>query len=123
MAKILVVEDEFLIRLLIVETLENDGYTVLEAPDGETALAIVGATPDLDLIVTDVRMPKTDGFALARSSRALRPKLGLLFVTGYLGTDVPAEFAADRFLQKPFDPDTLAAVVREMLEKQAAAPG
>jgi CheY-like chemotaxis protein len=119
MTKILAVEDEGLVRMLIVETLESEGYAVLEAPDGEAALSLVQSTPDLDLIVTDVRMPKMDGFQLAHAARRERPSLNLLFVTGYLGTEIPKEFSADKILQKPFDPDRLAAAVREILAKGA----
>ena len=119
MTKILAVEDEGLVRMLIVETLESEGYAVLEAPDGEAALSLVQSTPDLDLIVTDVRMPRMDGFQLAHAARRERPALNLLFVTGYLGTEIPKEFSADKILQKPFDPDKLAATVREILAKGA----
>jgi CheY-like chemotaxis protein len=115
MAKILAVEDEALVRILIVETLSDVGHTVLEAPDGEAALAIVKATPDLDLIVTDVRMPKMDGFALAVNAHKLRPDLSVLFMTGYSGTDVPPELPAVKVMQKPFDPDELVVAIEAML--------
>jgi CheY-like chemotaxis protein len=119
MAKILAVEDEALVRILIVETLNDEGHTVLEAPDGEAALAIVHATPDLDLIVTDVRMPKMDGFALAVRAHQLRPELGVLFMTGYSGTDVPPELPSVKVMQKPFDPDELIVAIDSMLGKSA----
>jgi CheY-like chemotaxis protein len=118
MAKILAVEDEPLVRMLVVETLGDAGYTVLEAPDGEAALSIVRETPDLDLIVTDVRMPKLDGFGLAIATQALRPELGVLFMTGYMGTVVPAQLTAAKIMQKPFDPDALIATVGAMLESR-----
>ena len=120
MAKILTVEDEGLVRILIVETLLDAGHTVLEAPDGELALAIVKENPDIDLIVTDVRMAKLDGFALACAAKRLRPGLAVLFMTGYMGTDVPAELSFAKVMQKPFDPDDLVVAVNHMLYKQAA---
>lgn len=111
MAKILAVEDETLVRLLVVETLSDVGHTVLEAEDGEAALEIIRKTPDLDLIVTDVRMPKMDGFTLAMNSRLMRPDLRVLFMTGYSGTEVPPELPAVKVMQKPFDPDDLVKAI------------
>ncbi len=115
MAKILAVEDEALVRILIVETLADAGHAVLDASDGESALAVVKETPDLDIIVTDVRMSKMDGFSLARLAREIRPDLPVLFMTGYMGADVPANFPSAKVLQKPFDPDDLLAAIETML--------
>jgi CheY-like chemotaxis protein len=118
MAKILAVEDEALVRMLIVETLVDAGHQVLEAPDGESALAIVKETPEIDLIVTDVRMSRMDGFTLAISAREVRPDLSILFMTGYMGTDVPTKIANAKVLQKPFDPDDLLAAIDAMLAER-----
>ncbi|HTW36596.1 MAG TPA: response regulator [Rhizomicrobium sp.] len=115
MAKILAVEDEALVRILIVETLADAGHGVLEAADGESALDIVRQTPDLDLVVTDVRMSKMDGFSLARFAREVRPDLPVLFMTGYMGADVPANIPDAKVLQKPFDPDDLLAAIEVLL--------
>jgi len=115
MAKILAVEDEALVRILIVETLVAADHEVLEAGDGESALAIIRETPDVDLIVTDVRMSKMDGFTLAVQAREIRPDINLLFMTGYMGTDVPAKIPNAKVLQKPFDPDDLLAAIDVML--------
>lgn len=115
MAKILAVEDEALVRILIIETLADAGHAVLDASDGESALAVVKETPDLDIIVTDVRMSKMDGFSLARLAREIRPDLPVLFMTGYMGADVPANFPSAKVLQKPFDPDDLLAAIETML--------
>jgi CheY-like chemotaxis protein len=116
MAKILAVEDEALVRILIVETLADAGHTVLEASDGETALELVKETPDIDIIVSDVRMSRMDGFTLATAARALYPALGVLFMTGYMGTEVSGKVPDARVLQKPFDPDALLSEVSRMLE-------
>ena len=119
MAKILAVEDEALVRILIVETIADAGHTVLEASDGESALAIVRQTPDLDLIVTDVRMSKMDGFSLAQFAREIKPGLPVLFMTGYMGADVPSKIPDAKVLQKPFDPDDLLAAITTMLADKA----
>lgn len=122
MAKILAVEDEALVRMLIVETLTDAGHAVLEAADGEAALEIVRETPDIDLIVTDVRMSKMDGFSLAVAARAERPGLQVLFMTGYMGTDVPSKIRDAKVLQKPFDPDELLAAIETALGGQQNSP-
>ena len=115
MAKILAVEDEALLRILIVEMLTDAGHTLLEAADGEAGLAIVKATEDLDLIISDVRMSKMDGLALAQAARALRPDLAIILMTGYMGAELPSGNLAARVIQKPFDPDRLLSIVDQIL--------
>lgn len=123
MAKILVAEDEAIVRLLVVETLRACGHTVLEAADGQAALDVIQKSPDLDLIVSDIRLPKMDGFSVARSARQLRPNLKLLFLTGYVRAQPPEELSPVTIIHKPFDPDNLARKVAGMLETKLAAPG
>jgi two-component system cell cycle sensor histidine kinase/response regulator CckA len=119
MANILVAEDEAIIRLLVVETLRQCGHSVCEAADGQAALEIVRERPDLDMIVSDIRLPKLDGFSLARSARQLRPNLGLLFLTGYVRAQPPEELSSAVILHKPFDPDNLAKQVAAILDTAA----
>jgi CheY-like chemotaxis protein len=123
MAKILVAEDEAIVRLLIVDTLKNCGHTVLEAADGQAAIDLVKDVPDLDLIVSDIGLPRMDGYALARSARQLRPALGLLFLTGYVRAEPPKELSPLVIIRKPFDPDNLARQVASMLETRRAVSG
>jgi len=118
MAKILAVEDEYFVRSLVVETLQDAGHTVVDAPDGEEALSIVRSTDDIDLIVTDVRMPRLDGYALARSARELRPGLAVLFMTGYTGTNPPDGLDHAKTLHKPFAPEELVKTVAAILAKR-----
>ncbi len=115
---VLVVEDDEAVRLIITNVLEELGYRHLEAPDGMKALPILQSGERIDLLVTDVGLPKMNGRQLAEVGRAARPGLKVLFVTGY------AEKAAVRhgflepgmeMLMKPFTLDALAAKVREML--------
>jgi CheY-like chemotaxis protein len=115
---VLVVEDDAAVRLIITDVLEELGYRHLEAPDGITALPILQSAQRVDLLVTDVGLPKMNGRQLAEMARAARPALKVLFVTGY------AEKAAVRhgflepgmeMLMKPFTLDSLATKVREML--------
>jgi CheY-like chemotaxis protein len=123
MAKILVAEDEAIVRLLVVETLRTCGHSVCEAADGQAALQLIQDCPDLDLIVCDIRLPKLDGFFLARSARQLRPDLGLLFLTGYIRAQPPQELSPAVIIRKPFDPDNLARQVAALLDTKRAASG
>ena len=121
MAKILVAEDEAMVRLHVAETLRNCGYSVSEAADGQTALELVRDCPGLDLMVCDIRLPRLDGFSLARFARQLRPHLGLLFLTGYVRAQAPEDLSPVVIIRKPFDPDDLVMQVAEMLDTRRAA--
>jgi CheY-like chemotaxis protein len=80
---ILVVEDEAIVRMLLVDALEEQGYTVLEAEDGNAALGIVASSERIDLLATDVGLPGINGKQLAEMARSLRSDLKVLFLTGY----------------------------------------
>ena len=123
MAKILVAEDEAIVRLLVVETLRSCGHTVLEAADGQAALDMIQTCADLDLIVSDIRLPKMDGFAVTRAARALRPDLRLVFLTGYIRCELPLDLSPATIIRKPFDHDNLASKIAGLLEEKLAAPG
>jgi CheY-like chemotaxis protein len=115
MANILTVEDEALVRILLVETLEAAGHAVREAPDGEAALAMIKAGLAVDILVSDVRMPKLDGYGLAVAAREINPSLPVIFMTGYSDAKLPAALAGSRILRKPFNPDDLVALVEKLL--------
>jgi PAS domain S-box-containing protein len=115
---VLVVEDEPVVRGVIVEMLGEQGYRTLEAADGPSGLRVLRANERIDLLVTDVGLPGMNGRQLADQARETRPDLKVLFITGY------AESAAiaDGFLQpgmemitKPFDLDHLSRRVRAMV--------
>ncbi|MEH2480695.1 PAS domain S-box-containing protein [Nitrobacteraceae bacterium AZCC 2146] len=117
---VLVVEDETVVRGVIVEMLQDEGYRVLEAIDGPAGLRILRQEMRIDLLVTDVGLPGMNGRQLADQARETRPDLKILFITGY------AESAAiaKGFLQpgmemitKPFDLDNLSHRVRDMMAK------
>jgi signal transduction histidine kinase/DNA-binding response OmpR family regulator len=117
---ILVVEDEDPIRRLAQRVLTQQGYRVLEARDGEEALAISKeSTEAIDLLVTDIVMPKLDGFHLSRKLAGERPGVKVIFMSGYPDNVVShyglrAEDAP--FLEKPFVPDVLLRTVRQTLD-------
>jgi PAS domain S-box-containing protein len=121
---ILLVEDEPAVRRLVSRTLERAGYSVLVAETGAAAAALWSRTP-VDLLLTDVVMPGTDGAELARRFSADRPGGRVLFMSGYTQgvlVDRAAREARAPFLQKPFTPAELARRVREVLDAPEARP-
>jgi CheY-like chemotaxis protein len=116
--KILVAEDEGLVRIIAVEVLKDAGYDVCEAGDGREALDALEAAP-VDLLITDIQMPRMNGYQLAEAALARWPGLKILLVTGYTRENEPelVRRAGLRTLQKPFDVDRLPSVVAEVLAK------
>jgi len=118
---ILVVEDEETVRKLACTVLQNYGYTVLEAPNGEEALRIVqgqNGNP-IHLMVTDVVMPGMSGRQLAERLVSLCPKLKVLYMSGYTDNAIVHHGVLDpgiAYIQKPFASDALASKVREILD-------
>src|SRR5216683_42566 len=115
---VLVVEDEPVVRGVILEMLHEEGYRTLEAVDGPSGLRVLRTNGRIDLLITDVGLPGMNGRQLADQARETRPGLKILFVTGY------AESVAisDAFLQpgmemitKPFDLDHLSRRIRAMI--------
>lgn len=117
MARILIVEDEFLIRLTLTEVLGDEGFDVAEAEDGEQAVEMLGRHKDFDLLMTDVNLPgKLSGWAVADAARKDRANLPVVFVSG--GAEPPVGRCAsphDAFVQKPYTPSDIAAVARRMV--------
>ncbi len=117
---ILLVEDEEAVRGLAAKVLRAKGYAVLEAGDGQEAQAVLkehkGA---LDLLLTDVVMPRMGGPELAKSLRGLHRRLKVLFMTGYTDHSAFREGTlppGTGLIQKPFSPQALAQKVREILD-------
>jgi len=117
-ATVLVAEDEDGVRELAVETLERRGYRVLAASSGEEALKTANAYDGtIHLLISDVVMPGMKGPELADRLRVLRPGVRVLLMSGY-ATDVvtPADLNEATFLTKPFAPETLVKIVRQILD-------
>jgi DNA-binding NtrC family response regulator len=118
MARILVVDDKDLMRESMDLTLRRAGHEVHSAADGSAALAALGRER-FDLIVTDLKMPKTDGVTLLEQVKARRPDTEVVLVTAFGTIDVAVramKFGAFDFLQKPFKAEELTAVVDRALE-------
>ena len=118
---VLLVEDEPAVRQLVATVLLEAGYTILEAPDGKEALRLVTENKEqnIALIVTDVIMPNMGGKELAEQIKAVRPDVGLLFLSGYTDSKITPLLEADStFLQKPFTANELTQKVREIIDEQ-----
>jgi len=120
-ARILVVDDEPALRELLGQTLASAGYRVMEARDGQDALALAtGSAGPFDLIVTDVIMPVMTGPQLASKLRALLPDLEILLISGYPGDGKSEQTIvgpAAGYLPKPFTADALLQQVRRQLDR------
>jgi len=117
---ILVVEDEAMVRDLTLEVLKESGYTVISAERPDDALRICSQNEGpIDLLLTDVVMPGMSGLELAERLKPERPKMKVLYVSGYTADAVARRGMSDpktAFLQKPFAPGALVRKVREVLE-------
>ena len=113
---VLVVEDEESVRALVTRMLERSGYRVLGAPNGASALELVGTRlAEVDLLLTDVVMPGMRGPELAATLQAGRPGLPVVFMSGYLGPNEAedATLAGAPMLTKPFELGVLIAAIAE----------
>lgn len=119
-ATILVVDDDAMVRAFTRRTLEEEGFTVEEAPDGEAALRLIQARAEpFDLILTDLSMPRLDGRRVSETVRRYRPTVAVLCMSSdpdavpYIeSSDAPV-----RVLLKPFTPDDLYHAVRDAISR------
>ncbi|GJD94508.1 ATP-binding protein [Methylobacterium iners] len=118
---VLVVEDEQVVRDLVVEVLHDLGYRTLQAVDGPGGLRLLQTSAKVDLLVTDVGLPGLNGRQLADQARETRPDLKVLFITGYAeGAVTPTGFldAGMAMITKPFAVETLATRVSAMIGEE-----
>ena len=120
--KLLLVEDEDMVRAVAERALTRAGYAVTTARDGEEGLAqIANGDIEFDLIVSDVVMPAMDGPAMARAVRRVKPKIPILFMSGYAEEQLRNDIDIDNmhFIPKPFSVQQINAKVSEVLGEQA----
>jgi two-component system, cell cycle sensor histidine kinase and response regulator CckA len=117
---ILLVENGDILRPLLVEILRREGYGVLEAQNGEEALALWDRHAGMiDVVVTDVVMPTMSGKELVERLRELKPEVKVIYMSGYESNILSTgnKFGSDViFLQKPFRPSELNQTIREILQ-------
>lgn len=116
--RILVVEDEYLIRLTLAEALADEGFDVIEAADGNEAMAAVRGEPDLRLLLTDVQLPgPMNGQQLALAARGVNPHLPVIFMTGRPEPlDIRLQAERNLVISKPYLPSEICAAARQMLD-------
>jgi two-component system, response regulator PdtaR len=113
---VLIVEDEPLVRMLGADVLEEAGYEVVEAFNGDEALEVLAARPDINVLFTDVNMPGSlDGLDLARVVHARRPDIKLLIASGQVRLSEDEIPNAGRFLAKPYGQEAIIRHVRELM--------
>ena len=117
---VLLVEDEPSVRRLAARVIRDQGYTLLEAANGEEALNVAQEYDGpIHLLLTDVIMPQMGGKELAEKLKTVRSKMKALFISGYTDEAIVRHGVlkpGTNFLQKPFSPTTLAQKVREVLD-------
>ncbi len=125
--RVLLVEDDELVRNVARRTLQQHGIGVVEAASGPIALEIFRKDPhQFSVVVTDVVMPGMSGPAMVQELLPLRPELRVLFISGYTDNELVREVVSEHgfaFLQKPFAPHALVSRVQELAGEVAPAPG
>jgi two-component system cell cycle sensor histidine kinase/response regulator CckA len=121
---VLLVEDEDAVRLFSARALRNKGYNVLEARSGDAALEILAANAKkIDLVITDIVMPRMDGPTLVKEIRGKEPDIKVIFISGYAEDAFRKrldEHENTHFLQKPFSLKQLAGKVKDVMRDSAA---
>ena len=124
--KLLLVEDEDMVRAVAERALTRAGYVVTATSDGEEGLAaIANGKDEFDLIVSDVVMPAMDGPAMARAIRKVKPNIPILFMSGYAEEQLRNQIDIENmyFIPKPFSVQQINAKVTEVMSQQASAKG
>jgi CheY-like chemotaxis protein len=112
---VLVVEDEPMVREMIVEELTDLGFHVIEAETGEAGLDVLTGDAVIDVLFTDIRLPGAlDGWHLAQAGRALSPDLRVVYATGYT-VERSLQIAGSVFVTKPYRPSVIADTIRSLL--------
>jgi two-component system cell cycle sensor histidine kinase/response regulator CckA len=120
---VMLVEDEDPVRIFGARALRNKGYTVLEARSGEAALELMQSADKVDLLITDVVMPRMDGPGLVREVRETHPDMKIIFISGYTEDSFRQRLDSDsniHFLPKPFSLKQLASKVKEVIDGEVA---
>ena len=111
--RILLVEDEAFLRELVMENLQEAGYHVFEAGNGNAGVDLLKSDLHIDVLLSDIKLPDIDGYEVARIGKRLRPELKVILMTGYAPSPLPPALQSRvyRVLQKPFALNTLHETV------------
>lgn len=116
--RVLLVEDEFLVRLILSDALSDAGFEVVEAGDGEDGVRLLESSPGFDVIITDLQMPgPVDGLSLARHARNLDATVPVVFATARPDSlrSYSGRREHDVVVEKPYGPDQIVAVLQRIL--------
>jgi CheY-like chemotaxis protein len=121
---VLVAEDDKLIRTIFAEIVKGEGFAVVEAENGQSALDLV-ASQKIDMIISDMKMPVMNGFDLLVAVKKTHPEIPVTVITGfnseYLEADALAA-GADAYITKPFKVTDISETLQKMYHKIAARP-
>jgi len=120
--RILVVDDEEIVRESLTGWLRKDGYTVAAAPDGPTALAMLRGEEAWSVILLDLKMTPMDGLQVLEEARKIRPEAAAVIMTAYATVDTAVramKLGAYDYLMKPFDPEELSLMVEKIVAQQS----
>jgi CheY-like chemotaxis protein/anti-sigma regulatory factor (Ser/Thr protein kinase) len=123
-ATVLLAEDDGPSRQIYLTVLSSEGYSVIEVPDGQSALDVINSRP-VDLLLTDIMMPGMTGIELLERAREVRPDLRAIVMTGHKTSDAVLGALRNRaceFLEKPFRTEELLETVRSVLGRDCHLP-
>jgi len=113
---VLIVEDEFLLRMDAVDMITAAGFEVLEAGNADEAIEILEARRDITVVFTDIQMPGSmDGLKLARAVRGRWPPIKIVATSGHVQVSENDLPEGGRFLAKPYSPGQVTGVLRELM--------
>ena len=122
--RILMVEDEPAVRTAAVRILRAAGYTVIEVGSAAAAIELANSEAGIDLLLTDMVMPGMSGRELSRNLRAVRPDLGVVYMSGYSEELVMRDSELDGpLVQKPFTRESLLVIVRDAVQSLVRTRG
>ena len=121
--KVLIVDDELLIRELLSSALTQEGYACHQAANVDQAFLVLGAEP-IDLVISDIMMPGRSGVELLRDLKEIDPDIAILMITGLTDTNTAMEcihLGADDYIAKPFSMNRVVLTVKNLLERRSLA--
>jgi DNA-binding response OmpR family regulator len=122
--RVLIVEDDVVMRAALRSILRKDGYEVDAAESGEEALVLL-RDADYDLLITDLRLPGISGLDVLRTVKETGANIGMIMITAYASADsavMAMKAGADDYLPKPFELPEIRLAVRKVLEKRNLLP-